>query len=252
MFRRDMLLAVEQTLFTPQARLVGGLACIKLSKNGKGYDGMLNCLFDVVKNTLVNAMLNKPSMEDVRIKMEKKTRKTAVEVKEEKQEVVEETVEVKEEQKVEEVKEEKQEVVKEEQKVEEVKEEKQIDEIDALLAYVQEYENEKIMNESLEDLLNDKELAEKYNVDELFDDYDYVDEYEYVDCRKEAVQLNQIFEEDEVIKATNVEVVEQEQTVEEIMEENKKTLDWLEKVMEISGCNAEELFRKCEENKETK
>ena len=235
MFRRDMLLAVEQTLFTPQARLVGGLACIKLSKNGKGYDGMLNCLFDVVKNTLVNAMLNKPSMEDVRIKMEKKTRKTAVEVKEEKQEVVEETVEV-----------------KEEQKVEEVKEEKQIDEIDALLAYVQEYENEKIMNESLEDLLNDKELAEKYNVDELFDDYDYVDEYEYVDCRKEAVQLNQIFEEDEVIKATNVEVVEQEQTVEEIMEENKKTLDWLEKVMEISGCNAEELFRKCEENKETK
>ena len=234
MFRRDILLAVEQTLFTPQVRLIGGLACIKLSKNGKGYDGMLNCLFEVVKNTVVNAMLNKPSMEDVRIKMEKKTRKTAVEVKEEKQEVVEEAVEV-----------------KEEQKVEEVKEEKQVDEIDVLLAYVHEYENEKIMNESLEDLLNDKELAEKYNVDELFDDYDYVDEYEYVDCRKEAVQLNQIFEEDEVIKATNVEVVEQEQTVEEIMEENKKTLDWLEKVMDISGCSAEELFRKCEENKET-
>ena len=243
MFRRDILLAVEQTLFTPQVRLIGGLACIKLSKNGKGHDGMLNCLFEVVKNTVVNAMLNKPSMEDVRIKMEKKTRKTAVEVKEEKQEVVEEAVEVKEEQKVEEV--------KEEQKVEEVKEEKQVDEIDVLLAYVHEYENEKIMNESLEDLLNDKELAEKYNVDELFDDYDYVDEYDYVDCRKEAVQLNQIFEEDEVIKATNVEVVEQEQTVEEIMEENKKTLDWLEKVMDISGCSAEELFRKCEENKET-
>ena len=204
MFRRDILLAVEQTLFTPQARLVGGLACIKLSKNGKGYDGMLNCLFEVVKNTVVNAMLNKPSMEDVRIKMEKKTRKETVEVKEEQK--VEETVEVKEE---------KQEIVEEE---------KTVDEIDALLAYVQEYENEKIMNESLEELLTDKELAEKYNVDELFDDYDYVDEYEYVDCRKEAVQLNQIFEENEVIKTTNVEVVEQEQTVEEIMEENRKTI----------------------------
>ena len=218
MFRRDILLAVEQTLFTPQARLVGGLACIKLSKNGKGYDGMLNCLFEVVKNTVVNAMLNKPSMEDVRIKMEKKTRKETVEVKEEKQEIVEE--------------------------------EKTVDEIDALLAYVQEYENEKIMNESLEELLTDKELAEKYNVDELFDDYDYVDEYEYVDCRKEAVQLNQIFEENEVIKTTNVEVVEQEQTVEEIMEENRKTIEWLNNVMDISGYSAEELFRKCEENKE--
>ena len=244
MFRRDILLAVEQTLFTPQARLVGGLACIKLSKNGKGYDGMLNCLFEVVKNTVVNAMLNKPSMEDVRIKMEKKTRKETVEVKEEQK--VEETVEVevKEEQKVEEtveVKEEKQEIVEEE---------KPVDEIDALLAYVQEYENEKIMNESLEELLTDKELAEKYNVDELFDDYDYVDEYEYVDCRKEAVQLNQIFEENEVIKTTNVEVVEQEQTVEEIMEENRKTLEWLNNVMDISGYSAEELFRKCEENKE--
>ena len=235
MFRRDILLAVEQTLFTPQARLVGGLACIKLSKNGKGYDGMLNCLFEVVKNTVVNAMLNKPSMEDVRIKMEKKTRKETVEVKEEQK--VEETVEVE---------------VKEEQKVEEtveVKEEK-IDEIDALLAYVQEYENEKIMNESLEELLTDKELAEKYNVDELFDDYDYVDEYEYVDCRKEAVQLNQIFEEDEVIKATNVEVVEQEQTVEETLEENRKTIEWLNNVMDISGCSVEELFKKCEENRE--
>ena len=244
MFRRDILLAVEQTLFTPQARLVGGLACIKLSKNGKGYDGMLNCLFEVVKNTVVNAMLNKPSMEDVRIKMEKKTRKETVEVKEEQK--VEETVEVevKEEQKVEEtveVKEEKQEIVEEE---------KPVDEIDALLAYVQEYENEKIMNESLEELLTDKELAEKYNVDELFDDYDYVDEYEYVDCRKEAVQLNQIFEENEVIKTTNVEVVEQEQTVEEIMEENRKTIEWLNNVMDISGYSAEELFRKCEENKE--
>ena len=244
MFRRDVLLAVEQTLFTPQARLVGGLACIKLSKNGKGYDGMLNCLFEVVKNTVVNAMLNKPSMEDVRIKMEKKTRKETVEVKEEQK--VEETVEVevKEEQKVEEtveVKEEKQEIVEEE---------KTVDEIDALLAYVQEYENEKIMNESLEELLTDKELAEKYNVDELFDDYDYVDEYEYVDCRKEAVQLNQIFEENEVIKTTNVEVVEQEQTVEEIMEENRKTIEWLNNVMDISGYSAEELFRKCEENKE--
>ena len=244
MFRRDILLAVEQTLFTPQARLVGGLACIKLSKNGKGYDGMLNCLFEVVKNTVVNAMLNKPSMEDVRIKMEKKTRKETVEVKEEQK--VEETVEieVKEEQKVEEtveVKEEKQEIVEEE---------KTVDEIDALLAYVQEYENEKIMNESLEELLTDKELAEKYNVDELFDDYDYVDEYEYVDCRKEAVQLNQIFEENEVIKTTNVEVVEQEQTVEEIMEENRKTIEWLNNVMDISGYSAEELFRKCEENKE--
>ena len=234
MFRRDILLAVEQTLFTPQARLIGGLACIKLSKNGKGYDGMLNCLFEVVKNTVVNTMLNKPSMEDVRIKMEKKTRKETVEVKEEQK--VEETVEVKEEQKVEETV--------------EVKEEK-IDEIDALLAYVQEYENEKIMNESLEELLTDKELAEKYNVDELFDDYDYVDEYEYVDCRKEAVQLNQIFEEDEVIKTTNVEVVEQEQTVEETLEENRKTIEWLNNVMDISGCSAEELFRKCEENKET-
>ena len=222
MFRRDILLAVEQTLFTPQTRLVGGLACIKLSKNGKGYDGMLNCLFEVVKNTVVNAMLNKPSMEDVRIKMEKKTRKETVEVKEEQK--VEETVEV--------------------------KEEKTVDEIDALLAYVQEYENEKIMNESLEELLTDKELAEKYNVDELFDDYDYVDEYEYVDCRKEAVQLNQIFEENEVIKTTNVEVVEQEQTVEEIMEENRKTIEWLNNVMDISGYSAEELFRKCEENKE--
>ena len=232
MFRRDILLAVEQTLFTPQARLIGGLACIKLSKNGKGYDGMLNCLFEAVKNTVVSVMLNKPSMEDVRIKMEKKTRK--------------ETVEVKEEQKVEEVKEEKQEVVEE---TVEVKEEK-IDEIDALIAYVQEYENEKIMNESLEELLTDKELAEKYNVDELFDDYDYVDEYEYVDCRKEVVQLNQIFEEDEVIKATNVEVVEQEQTVEEIMEENRKTLEWLNNVMDISGCSVEELFKKCEENRE--
>jgi hypothetical protein len=245
MFRRDLLLAVEQTLFTPQARLIGGLACIKLSKNGKGYDGMLNCLFEVVKNTVVNVMLNKPSMEDVRIKMEKKTRKETVEVKEEQK--VEETVEVKEEQKVEETVE-----VKEEQKVEEtveVKEEK-IDEIDALLAYVQEYENEKIMNESLEELLTDKELAEKYNVDELFDDYDYVDEYEYVDCRKEAVQLNQIFEEDKVIKSTNVEVVEQEQTVEEIMEENKKTIEWLNNVMDISGCSVEELFKKCEENRE--
>lgn len=230
MFRRDILLAVEQTLFTPQARLVGGLACIKLSKNGKGYDGMLNCLFEVVKNTVVNAMLNKPSMEDVRIKMEKKTRKETVEVKEEQK--VEETVEVKEE---------KQEIVEEE---------KTVDEIDALLAYVQEYENEKIMNESLEELLTDKELAEKYNVDELFDDYDYVDEYEYVDCRKEAVQLNQIFEENEVIKTTNVEVVEQEQTVEEIMEENRKTIEWLNNVMDISGYSAEELFRKCEENKE--
>ena len=230
MFRRDILLAVEQTLFTPQARLVGGLACIKLSKNGKGYDGMLNCLFEVVKNTVVNAMLNKPSMEDVRIKMEKKTRKETVEVKEEQK--VEETVEVKEE---------KQEIVEEE---------KPVDEIDALLAYVQEYENEKIMNESLEELLTDKELAEKYNVDELFDDYDYVDEYEYVDCRKEAVQLNQIFEENEVIKTTNVEVVEQEQTVEEIMEENRKTIEWLNNVMDISGYSAEELFRKCEENKE--
>ena len=233
MFRRDILLAVEQTLFTPQARLVGGLACIKLSKNGKGYDGMLNCLFEVVKNTVVNAMLNKPSMEDVRLKMEKKTRKETVEVKEEQK--VEETVEVKEEQKVEETV--------------EVKEE-QIDEIYALLAYVQEYENEKIMNESLEELLTDKELAEKYNVDELFDDYDYVDEYEYVDCRKEAVQLNQIFEEDEVIKATNVEVVEQEQTVEETMEENRKTIEWLNNVMDISGCSVEELFKKCEENRE--
>ena len=231
MFRRDILLAVEQTLFTPQARLVGGLACIKLSKNGKGYDGMLNCLFEVVKNTVVNAMLNKPSMEDVRIKMEKKTRKETVEVKEEQK--VEETVEVKEE---------KQEIVEEE---------KTVDEIDALLAYVQEYENEKIMNESLEELLTDKELAEKYNVDELFDDYDYVDEYEYVDCRKEAVQLNQIFEENEVIKTTNVEVVEQEQTVEETLEENRKTIEWLNNVMDISGCSAEELFRKCEENKET-
>ena len=230
MFRRDILLAVEQTLFTPQARLVGGLACIKLSKNGKGYDGMLNCLFEVVKNTVVNAMLNKPSMEDVRIKMEKKTRKETVEVKEEQK--VEETVEVKEE---------KQEIVEEE---------KTVDEIDALLAYVQEYDNEKIMNESLEELLTDKELAEKYNVDELFDDYDYVDEYEYVDCRKEAVQLNQIFEENEVIKTTNVEVVEQEQTVEEIMEENRKTIEWLNNVMDISGYSAEELFRKCEENKE--
>ena len=230
MFRRDILLAVEQTLFTPQARLVGGLACIKLSKNGKGYDGMLNCLFEVVKNTVVNAMLNKPSMEDVRIKMEKKTRKETVEVKEEQK--VEETVEVKEE---------KQEIVEEE---------KTVDEIDALLAYVQEYENEKIMNESLEELLTDKELAEKYNVDELFDDYDYVDEYEYVDCRKEAVQLNQIFEENEVIKTTNVEVVEQEQTVEEIMEENRKTIEWLNNVMDICGCSVEELFKKCEENKE--
>ena len=230
MFRRDILLAVEQTLFTPQTRLVGGLACIKLSKNGKGYDGMLNCLFEVVKNTVVNAMLNKPSMEDVRIKMEKKTRKETVEVKEEQK--VEETVEVKEE---------KQEIVEEE---------KTVDEIDALLAYVQEYENEKIMNESLEELLTDKELAEKYNVDELFDDYDYVDEYEYVDCRKEAVQLNQIFEENEVIKTTNVEVVEQEQTVEEIMEENRKTIEWLNNVMDISGCSVEELFKKCEENRE--
>ena len=221
MFRRDILLAVEQTLFTPQARLIGGLACIKLSKNGKGYDGMLNCLFEAVKNTVVSVMLNKPSMEDVRIKMEKKTRKETVEVKEEQK--VEETVEVKEE---------------------------KIDEIDALIAYVQEYENEKIMNESLEELLTDKELAEKYNVDELFDDYDYVDEYEYVDCRKEVVQLNQIFEEDEVIKATNVEVVEQEQTVEEIMEENRKTLEWLNNVMDISGCSVEELFKKCEENRE--
>ena len=106
------------------------------------------------------------------------------------------------------------------------------------------------MNESLEELLTDKELAEKYNVDELFDDYDYVDEYEYVDCRKEAVQLNQIFEENEVIKTTNVEVVEQEQTVEEIMEENRKTIEWLNNVMDISGYSAEELFRKCEENKE--
>ena len=106
------------------------------------------------------------------------------------------------------------------------------------------------MNESLEELLTDKELAEKYNVDELFDDYDYVDEYEYVDCRKEAVQLNQIFEEDEVIKATNVEVVEQEQTVEETMEENRKTIEWLNNVMDISGCSVEELFKKCEENRE--
>ena len=221
MFRRDILLAVEQTLFTPQARLIGGLACIKLSKNGKGYDGMLNCLFEAVKNTVVNVMLNKPSMEDVRLKMEKKTRKEIVEVKEEQK--VEETVEVKEE---------------------------KIDEIDALIAYVQEYENEKIMNESLEELLTDKELAEKYNVDELFDDYDYVDEYEYVDCRKEVVQLNQIFEEDEVIKATNVEVVEQEQTVEEIMEENRKTIEWLNNVMDISGYSVEELFKKYEENRE--
>ena len=106
MFRRDILLAVEQTIFTPQVRLVGGLACIKLSKNGKGYDGMLNCLFEVVKNTVVNTMLNKPSMEDVRIKMKNKTRKN--------EEVVEET------QPVEEVKEE---VVEETQPVEEVKEE---------------------------------------------------------------------------------------------------------------------------------
>ena len=241
MFRRDILLAVEQTLFTPQTRLVGGLACIKLSKNGKGYDGMLNCLFEVVKNTVVNAMLNKPSMEDVRIKMEKKTRKETVEVKEEQK--VEETIEAKEEQKVEETIE-----VKEEQKVEEtveVKEEK-IDEIDALLAYVQEYENEKIMNESLEELLTDKELAEKYNVDELFDDYDYVDEYEYVDCRKEAVQLNQIFEENEVIGTTNDKVVKQEQTD----EENRKTIEWLNNVMNISGYSVEELFKKCELNRE--
>ena len=106
------------------------------------------------------------------------------------------------------------------------------------------------MNESLEELLTDKELAEKYNVDELFDDYDYVDEYEYVDCRKEAVQLNQIFEENEFIKTTNVEVVEQEQTVEEIMEENRKTIEWLKYVMDICGCSVEELFKKCEENKE--
>ena len=106
------------------------------------------------------------------------------------------------------------------------------------------------MNESLEELLTDKELAEKYNVDELFDDYDYVDEYEYVDCRKEVVQLNQIFEEDEVIKATNVEVVEQEQTVEEIMEENRKTIEWLNNVMDISGYSVEELFKKYEENRE--
>ena len=232
MFRRNLCLAIEQTIFTPEARIVGNVLCLinnRINKKEKVVDGMINYIFDAVKNSLLNAMLSKApnmTMKMMGVKDE--------EIKEEtKQE------EVKEEEPKEEVKEEVEEI-KEETKQEEVKEEQKIDEIDMLIQYAHQIEDEMIMNEDIEDLLTDPSLLDKYNVEEMYDDYDYVDERDF---SKEAQILHSIVDECE-------EEVVDEAVCDEVAEKINNTMTWVSNLMNNTGGNVEELFKKCEENKE--
>ena len=222
MFRRNLCLAIEQTIFTPEVRIVGNILCLinnKINKKEKVVDGMINYIFDAVKNSLLNAMLLKaPNMT---MKM--------MGVKEE---------EIKEETKQEEVKEVVEEI-KEETKQEEVKEEQKVDEIDMLIQYAHQIEDEMIMNEDIEDLLTDPSLLDKYNVEEMYDDYDYVDDRDF---SKEAQILHSIVDDCE-------EVVD-EAVCDEVSEKINNTKIWISNLMNNTGGNVEELFKKCEENKE--
>ena len=207
MFRRNLCLAIEQTIFTPEARIVGNVLCLinnRINKKEKVVDGMINYIFDAVKNSLLNAMLSKaPNMT---MKM--------MGVKEEE--------------------------IQEETKQEEVKEEQKIDEIDMLIQYAHQIEDEMIMNEDIEDLLTDPSLLDKYNVEEMYDDYDYVDERDF---SKEAQILHSIVDECE-------EEVVDEAVCDEVAEKINNTMTWVSNLMNNTGGNVEELFKKCEENKE--
>ena len=207
MFRRNLCLAIEQTIFTPEARIVGNVLCLinnRINKKEKVVDGMINYIFDAVKNSLLNAMLSKaPNMT---MKM--------MGVKDEE--------------------------IKEETKQEEVKEEQKIDEIDMLIQYAHQIEDEMIMNEDIEDLLTDPSLLDKYNVEEMYDDYDYVDERDF---SKEAQILHSIVDECE-------EEVVDEAVCDEVAEKINNTMTWVSNLMNNTGGNVEELFKKCEENKE--
>ena len=206
MFRRNLCLAIEQTIFTPEVRIVGNILCLinnKINKKEKVVDGMINYIFDAVKNSLLNAMLLKaPNMT---MKM--------MGVKEEE--------------------------IKEETKQEEVKEEQKVDEIDMLIQYAHQIEDEMIMNEDIEDLLTDPSLLDKYNVEEMYDDYDYVDDRDF---SKEAQILHSIVDDCE-------EVVD-EAVCDEVSEKINNTKIWISNLMNNTGGNVEELFKKCEENKE--
>ena len=138
---------------------------------------------------------------------------------------------VKEETKVEEVKPE----VKEETKVEEVKpevKEEKMDEIDYLIKYAQSLEDEDIMNATVEDLLSDPTLYEDYDVDVIYDDYDYINEDFYRNCN-------------EPIEEPNVIEHEEKDNIEQFNDEEKsKTEQWIEGIMN-STSNINDLFNQC-------
>ena len=109
-----------------------------------------------------------------------------------------------------------------------------------LIQYAHQIEDEMIMNGDIEDLLTDPSLLDKYNVEEMYDDYDYVDERDF---SKEAQILHSIVDECE-------EEVVDEAVCDEVAEKINNTMTWVSNLMNNTGGNVEELFKKCEENKE--
>ena len=162
--------------------------------------------------------------------------------------------------------------VKEEQKqeetpvVEEVKEEQKPDEIEMLLQYVRQIEDEMIMEQSIEELLSDKELLEKYNdeVEYIDDGYDekivnYEQEKDYLneifkeelqeECKEVEKSVESIEQNDKVVNEITQNSNESHEENNEKLDEINKTLSWMENVMNSAG-NVEELFNKCNKNKE--
>jgi hypothetical protein len=128
-----------------------------------------------------------------------------------------------------------------EQKVEETKPEVKVeekeDEIDYLVRYVQSLEDEEIMNATVEDLLSDPTLYDDYNVDIIYDDYDYINEEFYGNNNEPVEEVVDNVVDDEV---TDDIVFRDERSPEAI----SSTIQWLENIMGSTG-SVNDLFNQC-------
>jgi hypothetical protein len=128
-----------------------------------------------------------------------------------------------------------------EQKVEETKPEVKVeekeDEIDYLVRYVQSLEDEEIMNATVEDLLSDPTLYDDYNVDIIYDDYDYINE-EFYGNNNEPVE--EVVDNDVDDEVTDDIVFRDERSPEAI----SSTIQWLENIMGSTG-SVNDLFNQC-------
>ena len=128
-----------------------------------------------------------------------------------------------------------------EQKVEETKPEVKVeekeDEIDYLVRYVQSLEDEEIMNATVEDLLNDPTLYDEYDVEVIYDDYDYINEEFYGNNNEPVEEVVDNVVDD---KVTDDIVFRDERSPEAI----NSTVQWLENIMGSTG-SVNDLFNQC-------